>query len=48
MWSAEVAAKRFVELSEALLKGESANTLFAEGPCSKAKILKNDWYSSQA
>lgn len=47
VWSAEVAAKRFVELSETLLKGESANTLFAEGPCSKAKILKNDWYSSR-
>lgn len=43
MWSADVAAKRFVALSQALLEGQSTIELFAEGPCSEATILKNDW-----
>lgn len=44
-WSADIAAKRFVALSQALLKNEPADNLFAKGPCSRAVILKNDWYS---
>ena len=45
VWSADIAAKRFVALSQALLKNEPAYNLFAKGPCSRAVILKNDWYS---
>lgn len=45
VWSADIAAKRFVALSQALLKNEPADNLFAKGPCSRAVILKNDWYS---
>lgn len=45
VWSADIAAKRFVALSSSLLKGEPVDTLFAEGPCSKAVILKNNWIS---
>ena len=43
VWNAENAAKRFVELSEALL---SHNPIprYKDGPCSGAKILKNDWF----
>lgn len=44
-WSADIAAKRFVALSQSLLKKEPADNLFAKGPCSRAVILKNDWYS---
>lgn len=43
-WSADIAAKRFVALSQSLLKKEPADNLFAKGPCSRAVILKNDWY----
>jgi len=45
VWSADIAAKRFVTLSSSLLKGELVDTLFAEGLCSKAVILKNNWIS---
>ena len=45
VWSADIAAKRFVVLSSSLLQGEPVDTLFAEGPCSKAVILKNNWIS---
>lgn len=44
VWSADIAAKRFVLLSHSLLEGESVDNLFAKGPCSRAEILKNDWY----
>lgn len=42
-WNADVAAQRFMALSQALLDGKS-DDLFVNGPCSKAKILKNGWY----
>ena len=45
MWSADVAAKRFVALSQALLEGKSPEGMFSEGPCSKAEIFKNNWVS---
>ena len=45
LWNAEVAASRFVKLSEMLLKGEDTEYLFADGPCSRAEIIKNDWYT---
>ena len=40
-WNPQNAAKRFYELSEALLKGEKKD--FENGVCSKAKILKDNW-----
>ncbi len=42
-WNAEVAAERFLQLSQALLDGKSPD-LFEEGPCSRAKVLRNGWY----
>ncbi len=42
-WNAEVAAERFLQLAQALLDGKSPD-LFEEGPCSRAKILRNGWY----
>lgn len=41
LWNAEVAAKRLLELSEALLRGEKCPSLYQEGPCSKAEIVKD-------
>ena len=44
LWNAEIAAKRLIELSEAILGGEKKPNLFADGPCSKAEIIREDWY----
>ena len=43
-WNAEVAAERLIKMSESILKGEPVNDMFADGPCSKTKKLKNNWY----
>ena len=42
-WNAENAAKRFLALVEGLNKNGRSD-LFKEGPCSKAKIIKNNWF----
>ena len=44
LWNADVAGKRLVELSEHLLKKEKDVSLYEIGPCSRAEILKNDWF----
>ena len=44
LWNAEIAAKRLIKLSEAILSGEKKPNLFADGPCSKAEIIREDWY----
>ena len=41
-WNAKVAAERLVALSNAIINGESTD-LYKEGPCSKARILKDNW-----
>lgn len=43
-WNAEVAAKQFLQLSQALLNGTDASGLFINGPCSPAKPLRENWY----
>ncbi len=43
LWNAKVCAKRFIELCKVLKSQKQAN-LFERGPCSRAEILKNDWY----
>ncbi len=43
LWNAETAAKRFIELAQALLDGKDTD-LFENGPCSRARVLKNGWY----
>ena len=42
-WSAETAAERFFALCKALLEQSDARQLYKAGPCSPAKILKNNW-----
>lgn len=43
-WNAKVAAERLVNLSEHLLSGDKYSDLYQEGPCSKAEIIKDDWF----
>lgn len=42
-WNADVAAERFIVVAQALLYGKKPD-LFENGPCSRARILKNGWY----
>lgn len=44
LWNAEIAAERFIELAQELLVGNDTVNLFADGPCSKAEIIKNNWF----
>ena len=43
IWNPEVAANRLIELNDAIHNG-NAVTLYEDGPCSPAPILKNGWY----
>lgn len=43
-WNAEVAAKRLITLSEHLLAGEKHPDLYQTGPCSRAEIIKDEWF----
>lgn len=43
MWNADLAAERFLALAEQALEGETHLDLFTEGPCSKAKLLSDNW-----
>jgi glycosyltransferase involved in cell wall biosynthesis len=43
-WNAENAAKKLIELLTKLLNGENVENLFKSGVCSKAKILKDNWF----
>ena len=45
-WNAKNAAARFIELAQAIIEGEPAPDIFADGVCSKAKTLKSDWHST--
>lgn len=42
-WNADTAAKRLLELSDALLQGKDG-VLYKSGPCSKARIIRNNWF----
>lgn len=43
-WNAEVAAERLITLSEHLLAGEKHLDLYQTGPCSRAEIIKDNWF----
>lgn len=43
-WNAEVAVERFAKLVEHILSGEEAPDLYERGPCSKAEIIKDNWF----
>ena len=42
LWNPEIAAKRVIALADVLAEGQ--DTPFEDGPCSKAEMIKNDWY----
>ncbi|MCR5474877.1 MAG: glycosyltransferase [Lachnospiraceae bacterium] len=44
-WNPKEAANRVLGLYEALMRGE--DTPYEDGPCSKAGILKNNWYKER-
>ena len=44
LWNAEVAAQRLLILSEHLLAGEKYPDLYEAGPCSRAEIIRDDWF----
>ena len=45
-WNPSIAAKRLVDLSKYLLDGSNFKD-YKEGPCSKAEVLKNNWYNNR-
>lgn len=40
LWNSDVAAERFIELAKSILGGNPYPDLYKDGPCSKAKIVK--------
>ena len=47
LWNADVAADRLVCLSKEILAGNESPNLYEDGPCSRATILKNDWFEEE-
>lgn len=43
-WNADSAAKKILILAETILKDNKSPNVFDKGVCSKAEILKDDWY----
>ncbi len=46
-WNAENAAKKFIVLADRIISGEKSPNVYNEGICSKAEILKDDWYGNK-
>ena len=44
LWNANVAAERVIKLSEKILSGDKHPNLYENGPCSRAEIIKDDWF----
>lgn len=44
-WNAENAADRLIKLSQKILNGNKSPEIYDSGVCSKAKIIKDNWYS---
>ncbi len=44
-WNAENAAERLLALCKEILKNGGKPNLYSDGVCSKAKVLKDNWYS---
>ena len=45
LWNADVAAERFLELTRIIR--ENRETPFPDGPCSKAEVLKDNWFKEE-
>lgn len=44
LWNAEIAAERLLNLSQHIIDGQEFPDLYEFGPCSKAEIVKDDWF----
>ena len=44
VWNAENAAKRLIELVQAILKGDKNPNIFKTGVCSRAEEIRDDWF----
>ena len=45
LWNAEIAAERLLCLAETILGGDSSPDLYAAGPCSRAEVMGEDWFT---
>lgn len=45
LWNAEVASERFIKLAEEI-KARGTCDLYDDGPCSKAKVIRNNWFKA--
>lgn len=46
LWNENVAAQRFQVLAEQIMKTGKCD-LYADGPCSRAEIIRNDWFKEE-
>ena len=46
-WNADIAAERFVNLADHILSGNRHPDLYSTGPCSKAEIIRDDWFEHE-
>lgn len=46
-WNAGIAARRLLELADSILRGETSPERYLSGPCSKAIILRDDWFCNK-
>ena len=44
-WSPKIAAERFIKLADAIQREKKPVDVFSEGICSKAELLRDDWYT---
>lgn len=46
-WSPYVAAKRLIEFSECIILNKDYSEHFKSGPCSRAEIIKDNWFKNE-
>lgn len=46
-WDAETAARRLLELADSILQGDKSPERYLSGPCSRATILRDDWFCNE-
>ncbi len=47
LWNAETAARRFLALAESAVRGHISNTVYQNGPCSRAELLRDNWMNGE-
>ena len=46
-WTPQNAAERLINVSESILSGNRHPDLYSTGPCSKAEIIRDDWFEHE-